>query len=301
MQLTKNKTESEKGVLAIILLDVFYGILPLIPRFLNTSLELFQQVYLRLAFGLVFLLLFFHRQIDFKKIIHLPRREWLIVAIRAIIYYFFGVILYTESLLLTKISDVAFISAIPMTAILGFLILREKLTTKKLLLVLLSFLGAVSLSVHDFSHALIFNLGVLVVLISTFFTSLGWISRKWQSNLLNDREIATLMLFFASIFIFVGSLIKGEGLPLHNWSLGILLALMLGGLLNAGVSFLMNYGLARIEAVLANNLFAIDPVFATFFALLVYKEFPVGKEIFGGILIIISALLMNRLEARKKA
>lgn len=297
----KKNNEHQRGVLAIVLLTVCYGILPLIPRYLNTSLELFQQVYLRLAFGILFLFSFFHNKIDFKRIAKLPIKEWVIVALRSFVYYFLGVVLYTQSLLLTKISNVAFIGAIPMTAILGFVLLKEKPTRSKILLVTLSFLGIVFISVRDFSHIMSFGKGEIVALLSTFFISLGFISRKWQTKSLNDSEVAILMLSFSTIFIFIGSIFKGEGLPLQNWQVGVLLALLLGGLLNAGVSFLMNYGFARLDAVLAGNLIALDPVFATLFAFIVFKESPVTKEVFGGLLIICSAILMDRVAGKQNA
>lgn len=296
----KQRNEQQKGVLAIVLLTICYGILPLIPRYLNTSFELFQQVYLRQTVGFLFLVLFFHKQIDFQKLKRLPVKEWFIVALRAFFYYFLGVVLYTQSLLLTKISNVTFIGAIPMTAILGFFLLKEKLNVKKILLVLLSFLGVVSISVQDFSHIFSFGKGELIALWSIFFVSLGSISRKWQSKTLNDKEVATLILFFASLFIFVGSIIKGEGLPTQNWHLGVVLALLLAGLLNAGVSFLMNYGFARIDAVLASNLIALDPVFASLFAFLVFREVPLAKEVIGGMVIIGSAIMMSRFEAKQR-
>jgi drug/metabolite transporter (DMT)-like permease len=300
-EVMKAKTEHQRGVLAIVLLTVCYGILPLIPRYLSTSFELFQQVYLRLATGFLLSFFIFRKQIDISKLIKLPIKEWGFVALRAFVYYFLGVILYTQALLLTKISNVAFIGAIPMTAILGFIILKEKFNTKKALLVSLSFLGVVSISVQNFSNLLSFGRGEMVALLSTLFISLGFISRKGQTKAINDREVATLMLLFATLFVFAGSVIKGEGLPTQGWYLGVILALLLGGLLNAGVSFLMNYGFARLDAVLAGNLIALDPVFASLFAFLVFKELPITKEVFGGILIISGAIMMDRLEAKQRS
>jgi len=185
-----------------------------------------------------------------------------------------------------------------MAAILGFLVLKEQFTTKKLLLVIVSFLGVVSISVKDFSNIFVFGRGELFALASTFFFSLGLILRKWHLRILNDKEIATFILFIATLLIFVTSIIKNEGLPFGVWRLDVILVLLAGGLLSAGVSFLMNYGLSRIGAVLANNIIALYPVFAAFLALIFYKEIPIFRELIGGILIITSAILLNRLEVK---
>jgi len=294
-------SERQKGIAAIVFLALLYGILPLIPRYLSSSFLLFQQVYLRMFAGFVLSFIFFHKSIDFKKLKKIPLREWGLLALRAFVYYLLGVVLYTQALLLTKIGNVAFIGAIPMTAILGFIILKEKFTLKKASLVFLSFLGVLSISIKNFSNIFAFGIGERVALLSTFFVSLGFISRKWQSKAFNDREVATFMLFFATIFIFIASLLKGEGLPFQNWHLGVFLALLLGGLLNSGVSFLMNYGFSRADAVLASNIIALDPVFASFFAFLVFREVPRLRELLGGILIISSAILMHHLEVKRSS
>jgi len=293
--------ERQKGITALVLLAVSYGFLALIPRYLNTSFPLFQQVYLRVFAGFVLSFILFRKSIDFNKLKKLPLKEWLLLALRAFIYYLLGVVLFTQALLLTKIGNVAFIGAIPMTAVLGFIILKERFTAKKFSLVFLSFLGVLSISIQNVSNTFVLGKGEIVALVSIFFVSLGFISRKWQSKALNDKEVAIFMLFFATIFIFIASLLKGEGLPLHNWHLGVFLALLLGGLLNVGVSFFMNYGFSRVDAVLAGNIIALDPVFASFFAFLVFKELPIPKEVVGGIVIITSAIMMGRLEAKQRS
>lgn len=291
--------KKQKGLMALVLLAIIYGILPLIPRYLNTSFQLMQQVYLRIFVGFLISVFIFRKQINFNKIISLPVREWLIIIMRAAVYYLFGVVLYTQALLLTKISNVALIGAIPSTAILGFIILREKVTLPKLLLVLISALGVFIISVKDFSNLLNFGLGEGMALISTFLASFGFISRKWHRADLNDSEISTLVLFFAAILIFITSTIKGEGLPLSNWSWAIFFALILAGFLNAAASLFMNYGFSRVNAVLGGNILATETIFATIFAFLVFRELPFVKEVLGGVLILGSAILMNKLGNKK--
>src|SRR3989344_1910484 len=294
----KKDEEKNKGIIALISLAVVYGILPLIPRYLSTSFELLQQVYLRMFAGFLISFLIFRKRIDLNKLLNLPHREWGIIILRAAIYYLLGVTLYTQALLLTKISNVVLIGAIPSTAILGFILLREKITFKKILLVLMSVLGVFIISIKDFSNLFSFGLGETVALLSTLFVSLGLISRRWQTKELNDKEISTSMLFFAALLIFITSLLKGDGLPLNNWGMGVFLTLLLGGLLNAGVSFFMNYGFSRVNAVLASNILATEPVFAAFFAFLVFRELPIPKELAGGLIIISSAIMMNKLESK---
>lgn len=288
-------SERKKGIIALFILVLIWGILPIIPRFLNVSFKLFQQVYLRMSVGFIFSYLFFFRKIKPIKFITLPGRDLALIIFRATTYFLLGVVLNTQALLLTKISNVTLIATIPTTAILGFLLLKEKITSKKILLVILSFIGALIIAVKNFS-SFSFGLGEIFALLSALSISFALISRKWQSKYLNDQETSTLVLFFAALEIFIFSLIGKEGLPLNNWNINIIGFLIAGGILNAGTSFFSNYGLARVDAVLSGNILMLEPVFASFFAFLVFRELPLPKEVIGGLIIIISVIFMNQAE-----
>ncbi len=292
----KNKTELQKGTAAVVLVSVIYGMLPLVPRYLSTSFDIFQQIYLRLFAAFLLVLIIFRKSISLQKIIRLSAKDKGWVFLRAFLYYFLGVGLYTYAVLTTKISNVAFISAIPTTALLGFFLLRERITLVKIFLVALSACGVFVISIKQINGAFSVGVGEIAALLSAFFISFGLITRKWQKSSLNDQEIALLMLLSASFQFMVASAFFGEGVPTSGWSNGIIFVIFLGGLMNAGLSFFMNYGLARVEAVFASNLISLDAVFATLFAFVIFIEFPNSKELFGGVLIITSAILLHRYE-----
>lgn len=296
----KIRTEKEKGVLAILALTVIYGLLPLFPRYLGASFDLFQQIYLRMFAGVLILLIVFYKQIDFQKLFHLPFKEARWIFLRAFIYYGLGVGLYTIAILTTKVGNVVFIGAIPMTALLGFWLLKEKVTWQKVLLLALSAVGVMILALKSVSGEFTFGLGEVYALISSFFISLGLVLRRKQSSHLNDYETALLMVLFAGIQLFVISLILGEPLPTHGWSPGIAGILLASGLTVAALSFLMNYGFARVEAVLAGNITAMSVFFSVLTAFIAFGEVPALQEFFGGVLIVTSAILMHRVEGKKE-
>jgi drug/metabolite transporter (DMT)-like permease len=293
----KNLSERRRGILALFVLVAIWGILPIIPRFLSADFKLFQQVYLRMALGYLLSVLIFYNKINWKKIVTTPGRDFLLIIFRATCYYLLGVVLNTQALLLTKISNVTLIGTVPITAILGFIILREKITLKKVLLIVLSFVGALIVAVSSFSEFSIGS-GELFAFLSSLFISFALVSRKWQSKYLNDQETSVLVLLFSAIEIFAFSIIRGEGLPLNNWDVSAIGFLIAGGLLNAGTSFFSNYGLARVDAVLSGNILMLEPVLASFFGFLVFKELPVSREIFGGLIIIFSVIVMNYSEKK---
>jgi drug/metabolite transporter (DMT)-like permease len=294
-----NISERYKGIIALIFLSFLWGVTSVIPRYLNISLKLFQQVYLRLLLGFILSCIFFRGSIRLNIIKKLSRREIGLLATRSFIYYVLGVVLATQALLLTKVGNVVFIQTMPMTAILGFFLLKEKLTIKKGILVFLSFIGVIVIAYRDSITSLSFGPGEIIAFLSCIFLSLGIVLRKWHSNLLNDKEIATIMLFLASIFIFIISLFNGDGFPLANWSSIVVIAIIIGGFVNVGISFLLNYGLHRVDAVLSNNIMALESIFAVMFGLILFAEVPGIKEILGGILIIASVYFMYRPEGGK--
>jgi drug/metabolite transporter (DMT)-like permease len=295
-----NLTERDKGIAAVLILALMYGILPMVTRILDASFTLSQQVYLRMAIGCLFTFIVFSKFIDITKIFRLSTKENIFIFLRSFVYFFLGVGLYTQALLLTKISNVEFIGAIPMTALLGFILLKEKVTASKVALVLISFFGVLIISVKDFSTLSQFGLGELYAFLAAFFIAVGLVSRRWQTEKINDRESSMLMLFYAAVQFGFASFIYGEGLPVNGWTSEIMFTLFAAGVMIAAVSLTMNYGFVRVDAVLAGNLLSISPFIAILLAYFFYAEVPTGREFIGGILIIISALMLHRIESKGK-
>lgn len=284
--------ERRKGIIGLFILVLIWGVLPVVPRFLSNDFKLFQQVYLRLAVGFIFSLILFSGKINLTKIFSLPAKDLFWIIFRASAYFLLGVVLNTQALLLTKISNVTLIGTVPVTALLGFILLKEKPTLGKIILIVISFIGALIISVTNFSSFTL-GMGEFVAFLSSLSISFALVSRKWQSKYLNDQETSTLVIFFAAVEIFIFSFFLKEGLPVNNWGIGAVGFLIAGGLLNAGVSFFSNYGLARVDAVLSGNILMLEPVLASFFGFLIFKEIPVARELFGGLIIIASVILMN--------
>lgn len=293
-------TERQKGLAAIIVSAVISAFLPLFPRYLQISFDLFQQIYLRTFVGLIIMIVLFYKYIDFKKLFKLSFREWRWLFLRSLSFYVLGVALYTVAIIMTKVSNVVFIGSIPMTAILGFLWLGERVTWQKIALLALSAIGVYIIAVKEYFGVSAFGLGELFALISTFFISLGMVMRRKQSSHLNDFETGTVMLFFAGAQVFIVSLFAGEQLPFTGWNGWIVFVLLMSGLTVALLSFLINYGFARVQAVLAGNILTMSNFFAILIAFIAFGEVPILREFFGGLLVVISVLWMHKLEGEKE-
>lgn len=299
-RMLENSSERYKGVLAVVGLAIVYGIMPLLPRYLSVSFDLLPQVYLRLVIAAALCVFFFRGHLHFEKLRTLPRREWGLLALRAALYYLLGVVLYTQAILITKITNVLLIDMIPLTAIFGFILLKEPFSFKKAGLIALSVGGVCIVGMRDTSSLLTFGMGEAVALLSAAFMALAFISRRWHSNILNDREIATYTLFFAALMVFVVSLMQGDPLPTSGWGIGPAVVLLIGGILNVLISFFLNYGLSRVDSVLTGNILTTQIAFAAFFAYIAFGEVPLQHEIVGGLVIVVAAIALDRISAPKK-
>lgn len=287
--------KEHKGVLALVTLAFVWGLIAILGRYLGGYFSLFQQLYLIFGIAFVFSLFLFERTLTIHRLKQIPLRDWFIMGYRVFLGYLIGASLYREALLLTKISNVAFIQSIPFTALLGWILLKEKFTWTKLLLLLLAYIGVVTIAVKDFSSPFNIGVGELFSLISTGLFAFSFVSRKWMNNFLNDKEITQILLFLAFVVFFLASIIFEEK-QFTNWTGVLLVITLFAGFLNVINIFLINYGFKNVKAVLASNILTLEALFALILAFIFYRELPTLKELFGGILIIGSVIQMNRLE-----
>ena len=161
-------------------------------------------------------------------------------------------------------------------------------------------MGAIFIIVKDVGSLSVWGQGEFLVFLSIIFFAWRNISRRWHSKLLNDMEITVLMLFFGVIMLILYSLFISEGIPsaIFNWYWsGIIL---LGGLLSYLILFFTNYGFAKVEAVLAGNISALEIVFGVIFGLILYRELPSIIELTGGLLVVISIVGLSNGGNNKK-
>jgi drug/metabolite transporter (DMT)-like permease len=288
-------SNKQKGIFTLIGLALTYASFGFFTRYLSVSFGFFQQLYLRILAGLIIGFLIFGKNINFLKFKKITSNEWLLLIFRAVTYYLLGAALYNKAVLLTKISTVAFIGSIPMTAILGFIILKEKVTFKKIFFICLSFIGVVTISINNFSN-FSWGIGEVLALLSCFFASLSIVFRKYQTKLLNNVEITQIQLFIAFIFILIASLTMKEGLPINNWNVNVFLVILLSGLANVLMIFFTNYGFEHVKTSIAANILTLEMFFAVLIGLIIYREIPSIKEVSGGIFILLSVIQMNKLE-----
>ena len=291
--------DRQKGIVALIFLAFVFACMGLFARFLASGFHLIQQVYLRVLVAFVLALFVFGKDLDFSKLKKISSMEWLLLLFRSLAQYTVGVVLFTQSIILTKYSNVSFIGALPFTAVFGFLLVSEKFTWPKMFFIVTAFLGVTLIAVKDYSHIFSWGFGEILAFISAAFFALGYVTRRWHTGLLNNKEITILLLFLAVVMLIPISFLLGEPLPIHGWTNALVLAVFGAGLFNLTNLSLINYGFQNVEAVLASNILTLESTFAIILGFLFYQEFPTLKEFLGGLLIIGSVIKMNQIESRE--
>jgi drug/metabolite transporter (DMT)-like permease len=298
-----NLTDRQKGIAALVTLALVFASIGLFARYLSTNFSVFQQVYMRVGAALTIALIVFRKELDFSKLKKISKKEWLVLLLRAVSMYVFGVTLFSQAIVLAKYSNVSFIGGLPMTALLGFVLLKERISLWKIVFIVLAMLGVLLIAVQDFTQIWVWGYGEMLALISTFFFALSYVTRRWQTNLLNNKEMTIIVFVLSFVLLFISSLGLGDGLPnpTHGWTIPLILAIMGAGIFNIMNLFLVNYGFDKVEAVLASNILTIESLFAIIIGFIAYGEAPVLKELIGGALIVTSVIAMNEVEKREKA
>lgn len=286
----------KKGVVSLIILDVVGACMGIFARILENDLMLFQQVAFRLLSAFIIINILFFKQINYKKIKIIPKRDWIIIIFRSISMYMLGITLGSIAFINGKYSNISFIMALPMMALLGIFIFKEKVDFKKGSLIFLSFLGVGLISISDISNMVSWDYSSILALISVTFMSLSNILRKYHTEVLNDKEITACMLFISTILIFIMSLLSGENIHSINWNISLISVIFLAGLFNGVFVLMANYGFSRVNSILANNILAAQSVFGVIIGFALYQESITIKEVIGGTLIIISILLFNKIK-----
>jgi drug/metabolite transporter (DMT)-like permease len=104
------------------------------------------------------------------------------------------------------------------------------------------------------------------------------------------------MLFFAFIFVLIGSLIFKEGFPVNNWNANVLAVVLVAGVVNILLILFTNYGFEKVQISLASNILTLEMLFAVILGFLFYKEIPTAKDLIGAVLILYGVIQMNKLE-----
>lgn len=276
------------SVIKIILSMIIWGSLGLFVR--NISLPSLDTAFLRAIIASAFLLLF---KLFSKKHINKVSLKDLVLLILS------GIIIASNWLLLfqaykyTTIANatLCYYTAPIFIILLSPIVLKEKLTLKKLLSVFVSLSGLcliisqnVSSKVSSYNHPLGFLLGISA---AALYASVILINKKIKNFSGVDRTVVQISV--SAIFLLPFILYRNE---IHITGMKMLLTILILGVLHTGIAYLLYFSaIEKVSAQKASLLSYIDPISAVLFGTLFLGEPLSAFQALGGGLIIFSTLI----------
>lgn len=290
-------TEKSKGVVALLLLAIIFASMGVFARFLSSYFTLFQQTYLRIFIAFGFALIFFWKDLNFTKLKQIGTKELLLITFRALTLYG-AIALLSAAYFIGKYSNVSFAASLPLLPLFGYFIFKEPLTSRKIAYIATSIVGIALIAISDFSQIFSWGKAELLAILSILLFDLSWVSRKWQSNTLNNKETTTIMFFIGSLLLLIISLfVLHEPLPnIDSITLPVIGMLALAAIFNVFNLLLTNYGFEKVEVITAGNILTLETVFALLIGIFLYGEIPILREFIGGLIIIWSVWRLNKLQ-----
>ncbi|PEA97741.1 EamA family transporter [Bacillus cereus] len=228
-----------------------------------------------------------------KKKVNIRKKDWLLFAWIGFIGYFISI---TCQFIGTKLSDAhtgsLVTSATPaFMVIFAALILKEKLTARRLLSTIIATIGVIIVIGWDIEIGSYF-IGTIILVGAAITWALLSIYVKIASIQFSSLVITTYAIFFSLFFItpfMIGELQTSSIGTVNTYV--ILGVLYLGIVSTAGAFFLWNKGLELIDASIGSLFFFFQPIVGSLLGWLLLNETLNSNFFIGGILIICSVLI----------
>jgi len=302
MATSSPKSKFGSGVLALVVLAAIYGLTAVMSRYFSLQTSLFEQWYLRFGIASLLTALVFYRKIEYKKFLHASSHELNLMVLRGVIGLILAAGLYALASQQEKIGIVSLMQILPLTAVFGMLIMHEKLTRQRALLLTMSLIGAIIVLTPKLSAGFGFSSGAIWSLISGALFALTFVLRKKQTGELNNYELTLGTLVVGAIGNYVLSLIMYHRVfvDVAHWSPTLGLLFLGAGLLSALMGLLSSYGFEHVPAITASVILDLELVFGIIFGFLIYREVLSGYEIVGASIILAAIVIMSYAENKNR-
>lgn len=285
---------ARQAFFSFVFLALLYAVFGIPVRFLASQFTILQQMYLWLLSGACISFVLFRKSIRPKIVQGISRRDVFLLFLRATFFYTIGTTLWCFSINPAKYSNIAFISAIPTSAVLGMLFFHEKVNMPKALALGGAAVGLLLITLKTTQYGFSWGIGEAAAVLSLMFYPFSYAVRKLQKDPLNDAETTTLILGIAGFSALFLSFILGEKLDSAQFDLITICVIAAAGFMNIGMQYLLNVGFRQSEMIVGGVILNLDIVFTLLVSIFVFAEIPSIREAIGGCIICISAITMKR-------
>ncbi|ALC52131.1 EamA/RhaT family transporter [Bacillus thuringiensis] len=228
-----------------------------------------------------------------KKKVTIRKKDWLLFAWIGFIGYFISI---TCQFIGTKLSDAhtgsLVTSATPaFMVIFAALILKEKLTARRLLSTIIATIGVIIVIGWDIEIGSYF-IGTIILVGAAITWALLSIYVKIASIQFSSLVITTYAIFFSLFFITPFMIWELQATSIGTVNTYVILGVLYLGIVStAGAFFLWNKGLELLDASIGSLFFFFQPIVGSLLGWLLLNETLNSNFFIGGILIICSVLI----------
>ncbi|MGF9769339.1 DMT family transporter [Bacillus albus] len=228
-----------------------------------------------------------------KKKVTIRKKDWLLFAWIGFIGYFISI---TCQFIGTKLSDAhtgsLVTSATPaFMVIFAAIILKEKLTARRLLSTIIATVGVIIVIGWDIEIGSYF-IGTIILGGAAITWALLSIYVKIASARFSSLVITTYAIFFSLFFITPFMLWELQSTSIETVNTYVILGVVyLGVVSTAGAFFLWNKGLELMDASIGSLFFFFQPIVGSLLGWLLLNEILSSNFFIGGILIICSVFI----------
>ncbi|KAA0777433.1 DMT family transporter [Bacillus sp. TE8-1] len=228
-----------------------------------------------------------------KKKVTIRKKDWLLFAWIGFIGYFISI---TCQFIGTKLSDAhtgsLVTSATPaFMVIFAALILKEKLTARRLLSTIIATIGVIIVIGWDIEIGSYF-IGTIILVGAAITWALLSIYVKTASARFSSLVITTYAIFFSLFFITPFMIWELQAASIGTVNTYVILGVLYLGIVStAGAFFLWNKGLELMDASIGSLFFFFQPIVGSLLGWLLLNETLNSNFFIGGILIICSVFI----------
>lgn len=282
------------GAICLSLAASIWGGMYVVSKYVLDFIPPLTLVWLR--FIIAFVVLYFILKIaekKQKKKITIRKKDWLLFAWIGFIGYFISI---TCQFIGTKLSDAhtgsLVTSATPaFMVIFAAIILKEKLTARRLLSTIIATIGVIIVIGWDIEIGSYF-IGTIILVGAAITWALLSIYVKIASARFSSLVITTYAIFFSLFFITPFMIWEFQSSSIEHMNMYVLLGILYLGIVStAGAFFLWNKGLELTDASIGSLFFFFQPIVGSLLGWLLLNETLNSNFFIGGILIICSVII----------
>ncbi|ENB9403777.1 MULTISPECIES: DMT family transporter [Bacillus cereus group] len=282
------------GAICLSLAASIWGGMYVVSKYVLDFIPPLTLVWLRfiIAFVVLYMILKITEKKQ-KKIVTIRKKDWLLFAWIGFIGYFISI---TCQFIGTKLSDAhtgsLVTSATPAFMIIfAAIILKEKLTARRLLSTIIATIGVIIVIGWDIEIGSYF-IGTIILVGAAITWALLSIYVKIASARFSSLVITTYAIFFSLFFITPFMLWELQSNSIETVNTYVILGVVyLGVVSTAGAFFLWNKGLELMDASIGSLFFFFQPIIGSLLGWLLLNETLNSNFFIGGILIVCSVFI----------